>query len=335
MSLTSFLSKQLIDVIDWTEPGPGILSYRYPMQDREIQTGAKLTVRETQMALFVNNGTVADVFAPGMYTLSTSTLPILTYLLNWDKGFASPFKSDVYFFSTRLQLNQKWGTPTPVTIRDKEFGPIRVRGYGIFAYHVQDPKLVHQKLSGTAEVFTADDVAEQLRSIIVTSMSTAFGTAGVPFVDMAANQVQLSGALLSALQPSFAEYGLMLETFQVQSISLPDELQKRLDERASIALVGDMKSYTQFQAAQSIPIAAANEGGLAGAGAGLGAGAALGQAMSQALGSSTGAAASAPGAASGSSPFDAIERLHDLMKKGILSEEEFQAKKAELLKHIG
>ena len=135
----SIFSKQLIDVIDWTEPQDGILAYRYPMEDMEIQSGARLTVRDSQMAVFVNEGRVADVFAPGLYTLTTQTLPVLTYLENWDKGFRSPFKSDVYYFSLRLQTDQRWGTATPITIRDKEFGAVRMRGYGIYAYKLADP----------------------------------------------------------------------------------------------------------------------------------------------------------------------------------------------------
>src|SRR5581483_3927955 len=145
MSLRDFLSKQFIDVIDWTEPEPGILAYRYPMEDMEIQNGGQLTVRDSQLAVFVNEGQIADVFGPGLYTLSTQTLPILTYLRNWDKAFKSPFKSDVYFFSSRLQINQKWGTTTPITIRDKEFGAVRMRGYGIYADRVQDPKVFYEK----------------------------------------------------------------------------------------------------------------------------------------------------------------------------------------------
>ena len=134
MALGDFLRKQFIDVIQWTEPEEGILTYRVPMQDMEIQNGAKLTVRESQLAAFVNEGTMADVFDPGLYTLSTQTLPLLTNLMNWDKAFKSPFKSDVYFFSTRLQLNQRWGTANPITIRDKEFGVVRLRAFGTYAY---------------------------------------------------------------------------------------------------------------------------------------------------------------------------------------------------------
>src|SRR5207249_7767562 len=136
MSIRDFLKKQFIDVIHWTEPGDGILAYRYPMQDMEIQNGGQLTVRESQMAAFVNEGTIADIFKPGLYTLNTHTLPILTNLQNWDKAFQSPFKSDVYFFSTRLQINQRWGTPNSITIRDKEFGAVRLRAFGIYSYRL-------------------------------------------------------------------------------------------------------------------------------------------------------------------------------------------------------
>src|SRR5215467_14119655 len=158
----SFFSKQFIDVIQWTEPGDGILAYRYPMEDMEIQNGGQLTVRESQAAVFVNEGRIADVFAPGLYTLNTNTLPILTYLMNWDKAFQSPFKSDVYFFSTRLQINQKWGTATPITIRDKEFGAVRLRGYGIYSYRISDPKTFHTKVSGTRELYGVADREGQL-----------------------------------------------------------------------------------------------------------------------------------------------------------------------------
>lgn len=284
MSLRDFLSKQFIDVIEWVEPGDGILAYRYPMQDREIQNGGKLTVRDSQMAVFVNEGRVADVFAPGMYTLNTQTLPILTYLMNWDKAFKSPFKSDVYFFSTRLQTNQRWGTPNPITIRDKEFGAVRIRAFGIYTYHIVDPKTFYSKISGTRDQYTVPELEGQLRNTIVGRMTDTFANSQVPFLDMAANQLALADKLLASLKPGFAEYGLLLDSFVVENLSLPEELQKILDQRIGMNMVGDIGRYTQFEVAQSIPIAAANEGaGAAGLGAGLGAGVAMGQAMMDAL----------------------------------------------------
>ena len=279
MSLRTFLSKQLIDVIDFTEPEDGLLAYRYPMQDREIQNGGKLTVRDSQIAVFVNEGKVADVFGPGLYVLNTHTLPILTYLQNWATGFQSPFKSDVYFFSTRLQTNQRWGTPQPITIRDKEFGAIRLRSFGIFSYHLSDAKTFYSKVSGTRDVYHTADLDGQLRNTIVGRMSDSFAASQVPFLDMAANQIELGNKIGDFLKPVFADLGLTLDTFVVENLSLPDELQKVLDQKISMAMLGDMNRYTQFQVAQSIPTAAANEGGLAGAGVGIGAGLVFGQTM--------------------------------------------------------
>lgn len=332
MSILGFLGKQFIDVIDWTESGDGVLAYRYPMQDREIQTGAQLTVRDSQLALFVNEGKIADMFTPGLHTLTTQTLPLLTNLKNWDKAFQSPFKSDLYFYSTRLQLDQKWGTPSPLTIRDKEYGPIRIRLNGIYSYKIEDPKIFYQKVSGSRDIYTAEEIEGQLRSSVLMTLGTVFGKGDVAFVDMAANLLALSGALQGSLESAFTPYGLKLDTFQVQSVTLPDELQKRLDERASMNIVGDMRAYTQFQTAQSIPIAAANEGGAAGAGATLGAGLAMGQAMAQAMGQQGGGGGQAAGGAA--DPLATIEQLHGLLKKGILSQAEFDAKKAEILKKI-
>jgi membrane protease subunit (stomatin/prohibitin family) len=284
MAIRDFIAKQFIDVIQWTEDQPGIVAWRFPMRDMEIQNGAKLTVRESQMAAFVNEGRMADVFASGLYTLNTQTLPVLTNLMNWDKLFQSPFKSDVYFFSTRLQLNQRWGTQNPVTIRDKEFGAVRLRAFGIYSWRLSDPRTFHTRVSGTRDLYTVADVEGQLRNIIVSRMSDAFAESGVPFLDMAANQVEMSQRIAEHLKPYFTELGLALDTYLVENLSLPDELQKRLDERIGMAMVGDMGKYTQFQVAQSLPIAAGNEGGgAAGIGVGLGAGLAMAQQMTQAM----------------------------------------------------
>jgi membrane protease subunit (stomatin/prohibitin family) len=284
MSLRDFISKQFIDVIDWVEPEDGILGYRYPMQDREIQNGGKLTVRDSQLALFVNEGRAADAFGPGLYTLNTQTLPILTYLRNWDKAFQSPFKSDVYFFSARTQTDQHWGTPNPITIRDKEFGAIRLRGFGIYSYHIKDAKTFYSKVSGTRDVYSVGDLEGQLRNTIVARMTDAFAVSQVPFLDMAANQAALGEKIKSQTAPAFEEYGLVLDTFVVENLSLPEELQKVLDQRISMNIVGDMGRFTQYEVAQSIPIAAGNEGGGGvGVGAGLGAGVAIGQAMMDAV----------------------------------------------------
>jgi len=281
--VSGFIKKQFIDVLQYVENEDGVLSYRFPMADMEIQNGASLTVRESQMAAFVNEGRMADIFTAGTYKVSTQNVPLLTNLMNWDKMFESPFKSDVYFFSTRQQLNQKWGTPNPITIRDKEFGAVRVRGNGVYAWHLADPRTFHLKVSGTREVYRAAELEGQLRDIVISRMADAFAQSGIPFLDMIANQVELGGQILTALQPSFNDLGLHLDTFVVRDLSLPEELQKRLDERISMNMIGDMGRYTQFQVAQSIPIAAANEGGIAGIGAGLSAGYGIAQAMTGAM----------------------------------------------------
>jgi membrane protease subunit (stomatin/prohibitin family) len=337
-----FIKKQFIDILQWTEDTDGTLAWRFPMADMEIQNGASLTVRDSQLALFVNEGTVADVFAPGMYKLTTQTLPVLTYLKNWDKLFESPFKSDLYFFSTRTQLDQKWGTPNPITIRDKEFGIVRMRAFGIYSYHLSDAKAFYQKISGTRDSYTREELEGQLRNTMVAGMTDLFGESGVAFIDMAANQDEFGKAMLAKAAPMFAEYGLTLDSLVVQNVSLPEELQKILDQRIGMNMIGDMQRFTQYQVATAIPEAARNEGGMAGMGVGLGAGVGFGQVMGQAMASAmqpaAGVAAPAPTAVAPVSADDVvatIEKLHGLVEKGILSADEFAAKKAELLKKLG
>jgi membrane protease subunit (stomatin/prohibitin family) len=236
------------------------------------------------MAAFVNEGKVADIFGPGLYKLTTQTLPILTYLQNWDKKFQSPFKSDVYFFSTRIQTDQRWGTATPITIRDKDFGMVRLRGYGIYSWHIADAKAFHTKISGTRDIYHVADIEGQLRNTIIGRMTDAFAQSNVPFLDMAANQVALGQKIAEGLNPMFTDLGLALDSFVVENLSLPDELQKMLDTRVGINMLGDMNKFTQYQVANSLPIAAANEsGGIAGLGVGLGAGLTMANVMANAL----------------------------------------------------
>jgi membrane protease subunit (stomatin/prohibitin family) len=339
MALMDFIKKQFIDIIQWTEDaadGGETMAWRFPMQEMEIQNGASLTVRESQMAVFVNEGRIADVFGPGSYKLTTQTLPVLTYLQNWDKLFESPFKSDVYFFSTRQKLDRKWGTPNPVTVRDKDFGMVRLRAFGIYAFHLVDPKLFHTAVSGTVERYTTEQLESQLRNSIVGSISDIFGESGVPFIDMASNQVEFGNALKAKLDPLFQQYGLVLDSLVVQNISLPEELQKMLDARIGVNMMGGMQGFTQFQVASAIPLAAQNEGGLAGLGAGVGVGFGVGQqvaqSMAQALNPQAAALPAAP--VSADDVVATLEKLHGLMEKGILSKEEFEAKKAELMKKL-
>ena len=348
MALMDFIKKQFIDILQWTETGDGTLAWRYPMQDMEIQNGGQLVVRESQMALFVNEGQVADLFGPGTHRLTTQNLPVLTDLKNWDKLFESPFKSDVYFFSTRQQIDQKWGTPQPITIRDKEFGAVRLRAFGNYAWRIADPKKFYTEISGTRDAYNVAELDGQLRGLIMQNIATGIAQSGVPFLDLAANQQAFAQALAGALGPAMEAYGLKLEATTVQSISLPDELQKVLDQKIGMGMVGgDMGKFMQYQTAQAIPKmaegvgAGGDAGGLAGAGLGMGAGVAMGQILAQNMQSALqgGAPAAGPAAAApvGVKPEDVmatLEKLGELKTKGILTDDEFNAKKAELLKKL-
>lgn len=347
MALMDFIKKQFIDIIQWTESGDGTLAWRFPMADMEIQNGASLTVRESQVAVFVNEGQVADVFGPGMYKLTTQTLPVLTYLKNWDKLFESPFKSDVYFFSTRQQVDQKWGTPQPISIRDKDFGAVRLRAFGNYAYRVADAKKFHTEISGTRDIYSANDLDGQLRGLVLQNISNAIAASGVPFLDLAANQNQFAQALATQLAPEFAKLGLQLDSMTVQNVSLPEELQKILDQRIGMGMVGnDMGKFMQYQTAQAIPKfaeGASQGGGVAGDAMGLGAGVALGQVLAQNLAQGLQGAQGAGAAPGAAAPVAAIspaevmttlEKLGELKSKGILTQEEFDAKKTELLKKL-
>ncbi|MDM0014195.1 SPFH domain-containing protein [Variovorax sp. J22P168] len=344
MALMDFIKKQFIDIIQWTETDDGTLAWRFPMADMEIQNGGSLTVRESQIALFVNEGQVADVFGPGMYKLTTQTLPVLTALRNWDKLFESPFKSDVYFFSTRQQIDQKWGTPQPITVRDKDFGAVRLRAFGNYSYRVADARLFQTEISGTREIYTVADLDGQLRGLLLQNISNAIAASGVPFLDLAANQIQFAEALATQLVPEFSKIGIKLENITVQNVSLPEELQKILDQKIGMGMVGnDMGKFMQYQTAQAIPKFAEGGGGgsgIAGDAMGLGAGVALGQVLaqnlSQGLQAQPAAAQQQPTVAvvNPADVMTTLEKLGELKSKGILTQEEFDAKKAELLKKL-
>ena len=333
MALMDFIKKQFIDIIQWTEDGDGTLAWRFPMRDMEIQNGGTLVVRESQMALFVNEGKVADVFGPGTHKLTTQTLPVLTYLKNWDKLFESPFKSDVYFFSTRLQLGRKWGTPQPVTVRDKDFGMVRLRAFGMYSYKLADPKKFFTEISGTRDTYTVDDLEMQLRNLVVSTMSSTLGNSAAPFLDMAANLGVMSDAVKAAMTPVFERYGVAIDNFAVESISLPEELQKALDTRISMGMVGNMATYTQYQTANAIPLAAQNEGGLAGIGASLGAGLTMGQVMTEAMRNAQAGAPAAPAAAT-DAPEVRLGKLKSLLDGGLITQADYDTAKAEVIKQI-
>ena len=348
MGIGSFIKKQFIDVLQWNEDQEGVLSWRYPMQDFEIQNGGVLVVRESQVAVFVNEGQIADVFGPGTHKLTTQTLPVLTNLRNWDKLFDAPFKSDVYFFSTRVQTGRKWGTTQPVTIRDKDFDMIRVRAFGMYSYRVTDARKFFTEISGTREAYTRDEVEDQLRGILLATMASSIGGSNVAFLDMAANQALMAQEIKGDLADAFARYGIGLDEFNVASVSLPEELQQALDDRISAGMKGGlsadkMAGFTRYQTATAIPLAAQNEGGIAGIGAGLGAGVTIGQAMGQAVGASLAPVApqaapspvpAAPAAPAEDSIETRLQKLKGLLDKGLISAADYDSTKAELLKKL-
>ena len=338
MGLVDFIKKQFIDVIEWTESEDGVLAWRYPFEDREIQNGATLVVRESQLALFVNEGKVADLFGPGTHRLTTQTLPLLTNLKNWDKLFASPFKSDVYFFSTRQQLDLRWGTSQPVTLRDKDFGAVRLRAFGNYSVRLADPRVFHTEISGTRAAYTVADLDGQLRGVLLQHLSDAVAGSGIPFLDLAASQIAFAKAIMAAVAPSFEAMGLQLETLTVQNVSLPEELQKVLDQKIGMGMVGqNMGQFMQYQAAQSLPTlasASGQGGGVVADAASLGAGLALGQVMAQTIQQGLQPPSPAVAPVSVDEVMATLEKLGELKAKGILTDEEFSAKKAELLKKI-
>ena len=325
-----FFSKQFVDVIEWQQQA-GQIAWRVPMEDNEIQYGANLTVRDGQHAIFLQNGELADSFEPGLYELKTDTLPLITNLQNWDKAFKSPFKSDVTFFSTRENTGLKWGTAQPITVRDPEFGAIRIRAFGTYSFAIADVRQFYRTTFSNLDGLWIADMEAQLRSIIATSLAATLGADGTAFLDLAANQQLLSDKLRQAADNATDQWGIAIPTLFVESLSLPEAVQEAIDSGSSMRALGDLNNYARFKAADTLDEAASASGGAAGAGAGVAAAMALGQVMGGGLnaGASMGTPSTSP--ANAVDPIEMIEKLHRLKEAGALSEEEFAAKKAELL----
>ena len=283
MGIFSVISGQFIDVIEWKDSSPDTMVYRYDRGGKEIMMGAQLTVRESQVAIMVNEGRIADVFQPGRYELSTQNMPIMTLLQSWKYGFNSPFKAEVYFINTRQFLDQKWGTSSPVMMRDSEFGMIRLRAHGIYSFRVADPKVFLKEVFGTSAYMTTEGVTGQLKRILVSGFSDAVAESKIPALDLAANYDELGEFALKTLAPRIEGLGLKLESFVIENISLPDQVEQAMDQHTSMNVVGDLNQYTQYQAATAIHDAANNQNGMAGAGAGMGVGAMIGQMLNQAF----------------------------------------------------
>jgi membrane protease subunit (stomatin/prohibitin family) len=290
MGLLDWAKGQFIDIIEWTEPSQNeILSYRFTRHKNEIKNGAKLIVREGQACGFVKEGQLADVKLPGMYTLDTKNMPILSTILGWKYGFESPFKCEVYFISTRQWTDQKWGTQNPIMYRDPEFGPVRLRAFGNYAFKVTDPGTFLKELVATDPSFELYEISAQFRNVIVSRFVDALGSSRIPMLDLAGNYEKVSKIALERIAPELAKMGVSLTQFFVENISLPPEVEEALDKRSKMAVLGNLDQYTKLQTAEAIPTAAANPGGFAGIGAGLGAGIAVGQQMGGAFAGAVGA----------------------------------------------
>ena len=285
MGLWDKIKGELIDVIEWTDDTGNTLVYRFERHNNEIKNAAELTVREGQTAVFIDEGQLADVFGPGMYTLETENLPVLSTLKGWKHGFESPFKADVYFVSTRQFTDQKWGTKNPVMLRDPEFGAVRVRAFGTYAVRVSDAATFIREIVGTDGHFTTAEVTDQIRNILVARFSDALAESGIAVLDMAANYDELGAKLADRVKQDLEGYGVELRTLLVENISLPPAVEEALDKRTSMGVIGDMGAYTQYQAATAIGDAAKNPdgGGLAAGGLGAGLGFAMASQMGQAL----------------------------------------------------
>jgi len=271
--------------IEWTDASSNTIIYKYQVKKDQINKGSALTVREGQVAIFVDKGRLADVFLPGFYKLDTQNLPILTKLMSWKYGFETPFKSDIYFVNTKQFTNQKWGTVNPILVRDKDYGAVRIRGFGNYAFKVDDAYIFMQNISGTNPTFESDQVTDYLRSMVLSGISDALGESKIPVLDLAANLQELSRLVESSLDDDFKKIGLKLTRFVFESFSLPEELEKALDKNTSLGMLrNNMDVYTQVETLEAMKAAANNQGaagGTMGAGMGLGMGMGMGNMFAQ------------------------------------------------------
>lgn len=289
MGIMDFIKGQLIDVIEWTDPTGNTMVHAFNRQRNEIKIGAQLTVRESQAAVFVNEGQIADIFPPGRYELTTKNMPVLTTIKSWKYGFNSPFKAEVYFVNTKQFPNQKWGTSNPIMMRDKDFGSVRIRAFGIYSYKIDDPGTFMKEIFGTNSSYETDMLQGQLKRSLVSGIADAIAESEVPVLDLAMKYDELGEFCKDKCQARFDQFGLQLSSLYIENISLPEEVEKMLDKRTSMSIMGDsLNQYTQFQAAEALRDAAQNpSGGLASAGVGLGAGVAMGQMFGKAMGNNT------------------------------------------------
>ena len=248
MSILNFIKKELVEIIEWTDDSRDTLSYRWPDDDRQIKNGAQLIVRESQVVQFVAAGQYADLFGPGKHTLSTQNIPVLSTILGWKYGFESPFKCDVYYLNTRLFTGNKWGTANPVMMRDADFGVVRLRAFGTYDFRIVDPPKFLKEVAGTDQNFRLDEFADTMRSRIVSVFTEALATAKVPALDVASRYSELGDALLPIINPAMTgKYGIEITSFVLENVSVPPEVEKAIDARSSMGVVGNLNDYVKFQ----------------------------------------------------------------------------------------
>lgn len=343
MGLMDWGKAQFLDILEWLDDSTDTLAWRFPMRGQEIQNGGQLVVRESQEAVFVNEGQMADVFKPGTHRLTTQNLPILATLKGWKYGFESPFKSDVYFISTKLYNDLKWGTSNPIMMRDADFGMLRIRAFGIYSLKVVDSATFLRQLVGTNGVYTVPDISEQLRKTIMSRFTDILGEAKIPALDLAAKYDEISDLVRQKLQEEFKTMGLELSKFFVENISLPEEVEAMMDKRTSVGMMAPvMGAYTQMQVADAIPLAAQNPGGVAGMGMGVGLGFGMGNMMgqqmagAQQMGQQGFPAGSAPAAsAPPKSLKEELTDLKELFDGQLISQVEYDAQRAVIMKKHG
>ena len=341
MSLMDWAKGQFIEIIEWLDDTRDTMVYRFPVRSNEIKNGAKLTVREGQAAVFVLQGKIADVMAPGMYTIDGKNTPILSTIMGWKYGFASPFKSEVYFVNTREFTGLKWGTQNPIMMRDQDFGIVRLRAFGSYSIQITDPGLFLKDIVGTDGLYETDKIADYLRDMLLQSFATALGTAKIPALDLAANYRVIGTSLTKDIVSDFAAHGLTLTHFIISNISVPPEVEAAMDKRSEMGALGDLNKFTQFQVANAITDAAKQPGGMAGMGMGMGAGMGMGGMMvnqmnqaavaAQQASAPPAPAAAAPVAAAGDDVMSKLGQLKKLLDAGLIEKSEFDEKKKDLL----
>jgi membrane protease subunit (stomatin/prohibitin family) len=331
MGLFDFIKGEFIEVIDWQESDKDTILWRFPDKDANIKYGAQLTVRESQTAIFIDEGQMADAFEPGRYELLTQNMPVLTTLRNWDKGFDSPFKCDVYFISTRTFTDLKWGTSNPVILKDPQFKQVRVKAFGTYFIKVKDPELFFKEYAGTNSVLRVSEIEGSLRDIVAPKFAEALAESGVSVMDMVANYSELGEKIAPSLQKDLDPFGIELVKFQITSTSLPKEVEAFYDKMTNMNMVDDMQKFQQFQQAQAIEKAAENPGGGAGEGIGMG----MGFGMAHMMMNQQNKSEESSGKAQTREEIMAtLKELGELKEAGIVTEEEFNAKKKELLSRL-